>query len=173
LQKNENSKTFAWLTSVAAEVYANLRNYKGNNHMSVEENKAIIRRLFEEIFYKGNLAAADEFIAPNVIYHPFPPTFPGGPDGFRFVFKTLSSTFPDQRIAIEDVIAEGEKVVVRSTFSGTQTGPLMGLPPTGKYCTQSQISIFRLANGKVTEYWFNADDLGMLRQLGLLPTPGQ
>ena len=141
--------------------------------MSIEENKAVIRRLFDEIFYQGNLAAADEFIAPDIIYHPFPPTFPGGADGFRYVFKTLCSTFPDQHIAIEDVIAEGEKVVVRSTFSGTQTGPLMGLPPTGKHCTQSQISIFRLVNNKVTEYRFNADDLGMLRQLGFLSIPGQ
>jgi predicted ester cyclase len=139
--------------------------------MGTEENKAVIRRMFDEIFHRGNLASADDFIAPNIIYHPFPPTFPVGPDGFRFVFKMLSSSFPDQRIAINDIIAEGDKVVVRSTFSGTQTGPLMGFSPTGKHCTQSQISIFRLANGKVSEYWFNADDLGMIRQLGLLPGP--
>lgn len=139
--------------------------------MTIAANKAIIRHMFDEIFHRGNLASADDFIAPNIIYHPFPPTFPIGPDGFRFVFTMLASTFPDQRIAIDDMIAEGDKVVVRSTFNGTQTGPLMGFPPTGKPCTQSQISIFRLANGKVIEYWFNADDLGMIRQLGLLPGP--
>jgi len=139
--------------------------------MATEENKAVIRRMFDDFFKQGNLAAADDFIAPNIIYHPFPPTFPTGPDGFRFVFKMLSSSFPDQCIAIDDIIAEDDKVVVRSTFSGTQTGPLMGFAPTGKHCTQSQISIFRLANGKVIEYWFNADDLGMLRQLGFLPGP--
>ncbi len=137
--------------------------------MTVEENKLIIQRMFNEIFHQGNLAAADDFIAPDIIYHPFPPTFPAGSAGFRFVFKMLCSTFPDQHIAIDDIIAEGDKVVVRATFSGTQTGSLMGFPPTGKYCTQSQISIFRLVNGKVSEYWFNADDLGMMRQLGLLP----
>jgi predicted ester cyclase len=137
--------------------------------MTTEENKLIINRLFAEIFQQGNLTAADEFIAPDVIYHPFPHTFPAGPDGFRFVFKMLCSTFPDQHIAVDDIIGEGDKVVVRSTFSGTQTGPLMGFPPTGKRCTQAQISIFRLANGKVIEYWFTADDLGMIRQLGLLP----
>ncbi len=138
--------------------------------MTVEENKRIIHNLFNEIFQQGNLAAAGEFIAPNVIYHPFPPTFPAGPDGFRFVFTMLTSTFPDQHIALDDIIGEGDKVVVRSTFSGTQTGNLMGFPPTGKHCTQAQISIFRLAAGKVTEYWFNADDLGMMRQLGLCPS---
>ncbi|HEY5003800.1 MAG TPA: ester cyclase [Ktedonobacteraceae bacterium] len=139
--------------------------------MAIEENKALIQHMFDEIFHRGNLASADDFIAPDIIYHPFPPTFPTGPDGFRFVFQMLSSTFPDQHIAVDDIIGEGDKVVVRSTFSGTQTGPLMGFPPTGKHCTQSQISIFRLANGKVIEYWFNADDLGMIRQLGLLPGP--
>lgn len=139
--------------------------------MTTEENKTIIQHMFDVFFYQGNLASADDFIAPDVIYHPFPPTFPAGPDGFRFVFKMLSSSFPDQHIAIDDIIAEDDKVVVRSTFSGTQTGPLMGFPPTGKHCTQSQIGIFRLANGKVSEYWFNADDLGMIRQLGLLPGP--
>ena len=87
--------------------------------------------------------------------------------GHRFTFTSNA----DQHIAVEDIIGEGDKVVVRSTFSGTQTGPLMGFPPTGKHCTQSQISIFRLASGKVIEYWFNADDLGMIRQLGLLPGP--
>jgi predicted ester cyclase len=137
--------------------------------MAIEENKVIIQRMFEDFFQRGNLASADNFIATNITYHPFPATFPAGPDGFRFVFKMLSSSFPDQHIAIDDIIAEGDKVVVRSTFSSTQTGPLMGFPPTGKHCTQAQISIFRLANGKVIEYWFNADDLGMIRQLGLLP----
>ncbi|MBA2396811.1 MAG: ester cyclase [Ktedonobacteraceae bacterium] len=139
--------------------------------MATEENKTIINRMFDEIFHQGNLAAADNFIASDVIYHPFPPTFPAGPDGFRFVFQMLVGTFPDQHIAIDDIIAEGDKVVVRSTFSGTRSGPLLGFPPTGKHCTQSQISIFRLINGKVSEYWFNADDLGMIRQLGLLPGP--
>ncbi len=139
--------------------------------MSIEENKKIIQDMFDVFFNQGNLASADNFIAPDIIYHPFPPTFPAGPDGFRLVFKMLSTSFPDQHIAIDDIIAEGDKVVVRSTFSGTQTGPLMGFPPTGKHCTQSQISIFYLANGKVSEYWFNADDLGMIRQLGLLPGP--
>ena len=139
--------------------------------MSIEENKKIIQDMFDVFFNQGNLASADNFIAPDIIYHPFPHTFPAGPDGFRLVFKMLSTSFPDQHIAIDDIIAEGDKVVVRSTFSGTQTGPLMGFPPTGKHCTQSQISIFYLVNGKVSEYWFNADDLGMIRQLGLLPGP--
>ena len=139
--------------------------------MAVAENKMIIQRMFDEFFHQGNMAVADDFIAPDIIYHSFPPNFPPGPAGFHFVFNMLRSTFPDQHIAIDDIIAEGDKVVVRSTFRGTQTGPLMGFPPTGKHCTQSQISIFRLAKSKVIEYWFNADDLGMLRQLGLLPGP--
>jgi predicted ester cyclase len=137
--------------------------------MTVEENKIVIRRMFDELFHQRNLATVDDFIAPDIIYHSFPPTFPAGPDGFRFVYKLLCCTFPDHHIAINDIIAEGDKVVIRATFSGTQTGPLMGFPPTGKHCTQSQITIFRLSNGKVIEYWFNADDLGMIRQRGFLP----
>jgi len=134
--------------------------------MSAEENKITIERMFTEIFHKGNLVAADNFIAADAIYHPFPSSFPSGPDGMRYVVTMLRSSFPDQHIALNDIIAEDDKVVVRSTFSGTHNGPLMGFPATGKQCTQSQISIFHLRNGKVVAYWFNADDLGMFRQLG-------
>jgi predicted ester cyclase len=79
------------------------------------------------------------------------------------------AAFPDIHVAVEDVIANGDKVVVRLTFSGTHTGPLMGMPPTGKFVTITGIAIDRIQNGKIVEHWVNRDDLGMLQQLGMIP----
>jgi|SRR5215470_1505557 len=140
--------------------------------MSLEENKTMIRRFFTEVFSQGNLTGADEYIAPDAILHPFPPQFPAGSQGLRMVLTAMRTTFPDAQITLEDLLAEGDKVFVRAFFRGTQTGPLMNIPsvpPTGKPCSQTQMHLFRLANGKIVEYWFNADDLGMLRQLGYMP----
>ena len=79
---------------------------------------------------------------------------------------------PDFHSTIEDVIAEGDKVVTRQTFRGTHTGDLMGIPPTGKQVTMSGIVISHFANGKCVELWANNDDLGLLQQLGVVPPPG-
>jgi predicted ester cyclase len=83
------------------------------------------------------------------------------------------AAYPDLLITVDDLIAEGNKVVGRWTARGTNTGPLMGMPPTGKQATVMGISILAIADGKVTDQWFNWDTLGMLQQLGVIPTPGQ
>jgi steroid delta-isomerase-like uncharacterized protein len=137
--------------------------------MSVEINKAIVRRMYEEVFNRRNLALADELAAPESITHEAPPS---GPEALRRVVQLLTAAFPDHHTTIEDLIAEGDKVVVRTTFSGTHQGMFLGIPPTGKPFSQRQIHVVRITDGKVTEHWAVHDDLGMMRQLGVIPGPG-
>ena len=98
-----------------------------------EQNKVIARRLYEEIINQGRLETADELLAPDARSHAGAPP---GPEGLKRHVTMLRSAFPDLRHNIEDVIAEGEKVVVRTTCSGTHLGDFMGIPPTGRRSTQ-------------------------------------
>ena len=141
--------------------------------MSLEENKTIVRRMYEEILNEGNLALADEIIALDAVSHDpaAPPGSLPGPEGFKRVVRMLQSAFPDHHTTIEEMIAEGDKVVMRGTLSGTHRGDFLGIPPTGKHFTMTQIHIFRLVDGKVTDHWVNRDDLGMMQQLGVIPVP--
>src|SRR5262249_46522744 len=103
--------------------------------MSTEQNKAIVRRGFE-VFNSGNLSAADEVIATNWTYiDPSTPGIPSGPAGFKALVSTYRTGIPDLRFSIEDQIAEGDRVVTRWKSVGTQTGPLPGIPATGKWAT--------------------------------------
>jgi len=140
--------------------------------MSTEDNKALDRRGFEEVWNKGNLAVIDELNAANVVTHnpPSPPM--QGTEAFKQFVQMYRSAFPDTQMTIEDQIAEGDKVVTRWTARGTHKGELMGIPPTGKQVTVTGISVSRWANGKTVESWSNFDTLGMLQQLGAVPTPG-
>jgi steroid delta-isomerase-like uncharacterized protein len=138
------------------------------------ENKAIARR-FLEGFNSDNLAGANEFIAANFTNHdPSTPSLPTGPEGYKQLVSTYRAIYPDIRMAVvDDLIAEGDKVVGRWTAQGTNTGELMGMPPTGKQATITGISIFTIAGGQVTDQWVSWDTLGMLQQLGVVPMPGQ
>ena len=139
--------------------------------MSTEANKAIVVQLYEEIFNKGDLDLADKMIAPNAINHDpqLPPGVPSGPQGLKAAVIMLRSAYPDDHHTIEDLIAEGDKVVVRLTHSGTHQGAFLGLPPTGKHITNTSIHIFRFADGQLVEAWANRDDLGLMQQLGANP----
>lgn len=142
--------------------------------MSTEENKATTRRFFEEVFNGGNLAVVDEIKSSTYVFHDA--SFPEpirGPEGFKHYLMMFRSAFPDLHSTIEDLIAEGEKVTVRFTFTGTQQGSLMGIPPTDKQVRVTAILIARLDNGKFVEGWINYDGLGMLHQLGVVPASGQ
>ncbi len=144
--------------------------------MSIEDNKAALRRYNEEVWNQGQVAVLDELCAPEFIIH-VPPT----PDGFIVGLKqwvTMAhSAFSDFHITIEDMIAEGEQVVVRWTMNGTHTGDfmnpltMMSIPPTGKHVTMRGMYIARFAGGKFVECWHYQDNLGLLQQLGLLPMP--
>ena len=140
--------------------------------MSTEENKAIIRRNWEEVFNKGNLAVADENMATNYIYHG-----PGGqeikgPEGFKQLITMYRTVFPDFHATVEDMFAEGDKVAHRVTARGTHKGDLMGIAPTGKQVTMAVITISRFAGGKEVEAWSSVDMLGVMQQLGAAPPTG-
>ncbi|MDZ7359293.1 MAG: ester cyclase [candidate division KSB1 bacterium] len=134
-----------------------------------EQNKALSRRITEECFNKGNLAVADEFVAANFTDHGAPPGLAPGAEGFKQLVAMYRNAFPDMRITIEDVIAEGDKVVMRWTARGTHKGDLMGIAPTGKTVTVTGIGIDRIANGKIVEHWESFDQMGMMQQLGVIP----
>ncbi len=135
--------------------------------MSTEENKAVIRRLVEEVYNAGNLDAVDELVAPDVFNHPAVAEHRHGIDSFKHVMEWVRDISPDVHYEIDDIIAEGDKVAVRMTQSGTHTGPIRGIPPTGKSFSVDYVHWFRLAGGKVAELWAVRDDLGRLKQLGL------
>jgi steroid delta-isomerase-like uncharacterized protein len=140
--------------------------------MSTEDNKAKARRIIEEGWNQGNTAVFDELFAADYVGHdPSGPVH--GPEGFKQLYATYRAAFPDTHLTIEDQIAEGDKVVARWTASGTNQGPLMGIPPSGKRVTITGITITRFARGKIEEDWFNYDTLGMLQQIGAIPMPGQ
>ena len=141
--------------------------------MSAEDNKAIARRSFDEIWNKGNLAVVDEVTAANYVAHD--PTSPDlkGPEGLKQFVNLYRAAFPDIRLTVEDQIAEGDQVVSRWTARGTHKGELQGIPPTGKQGTVTGITITRYAGGKAVEAWTNWDTLGLMQQLGVVPMPEQ
>ena len=141
--------------------------------MSTEENKTLMRRFFEEVYTKKNLAAIGEFIAPTHIDHSAAAAgLPGGPAGSRQAIGMMLTGFPDLHVTVEDMIAEGDKVVVRMTMRGTQQGAFGSIPPTGKQVAVSTIDIVRIEGGKIAEEWGIDDMLGMLQQLGVVPSMG-
>ena len=141
--------------------------------MSPEENRSLTRRFYEEVWNKGNLDAVADLLTSDFVDHAAPPGFPQGQEGAKQVFMMYRGAYPDFRLTLEDVIAEGDKVVARWTTQGTHQGELMGIPPTGKRATVTGIDVFRFAGGKIAEHWAQFDMLGMLQQLGVIPAPGQ
>ena len=141
--------------------------------MSTEENKALIRRAFEEVWGKGDFAVEKEVVATDVVDHNTPPGWPLGLEGHHQVVVMVRNAFPDLQITLEDVIAEGDKVVDRWTIRATHTGPFMNIPPTRKQVTFTGMDITRIKNGKIVELWHQEDILGMMQQLGVIPAPGQ
>ena len=142
--------------------------------MSLEQNKANMRRFYEEVFNKGNLAAIDELASTGFVDHELPPEMPPGLEGVRQYLTIFRTAFPDMRATLEELIAEGDKIVARVTFTGTHKGDFMGIPATGKSVKFSSIDIMRIgADGKAVEHWGSTDMLGMMQQLGAIPPPGQ
>ncbi len=138
--------------------------------MSTEENKAIVRRFFEEGPSKGNLSIADELLSPDFTMHVPLPASPGI-EGINEVITTCRAAFEHLNVTIEDMIAEDNNVVARFTARGIHTGNFMGLPATGKPITMTGIEIFRVKNGKIIELWGEVNLLGLMQQLGIIPSP--
>jgi steroid delta-isomerase-like uncharacterized protein len=136
--------------------------------LSAEENKVIVCRLGEEVYNEGNLDVVDELVAADVFNHPAVPEHQYGIDGFKHVIVWVRQFSSDVHYGIDDIIAEGDKVAVRMTQSGTHTGTVRDIPPTGKRFSVDYVHWFRLADGKVAELWAVRDDLSRMQQLGLL-----
>jgi steroid delta-isomerase-like uncharacterized protein len=135
--------------------------------VSLEENKALIRRFYEEVWHKGNLAIIDDIFAPDYIRHDLRPgNPPAGPEGQKAIARLFRAAFPDVQTSLDLLVAEGDLVVGRWTTQATHTGEWAGVPPTGKQATFAGVNIFRIANGKVVELWNHRDDLGLMEQLG-------
>ncbi len=140
--------------------------------MSTEQNKTLARRWLEEVINKKNLTAIDELFATNLVDHALPPGLAPGIEGLKQVHSAYVHAFPDLQVTLEDMIAEGDKVVTRVTWRGTHRGELMGMPPTGKQVAFSGMESYRIADGKIVECWSYSDTLGMFQQLGVIPPMG-
>jgi steroid delta-isomerase-like uncharacterized protein len=136
--------------------------------VTLNENKALVRRFIDQIFVQGRPEAVDELLADHFVAHTWPSTGDGKGDLKRAI-ERVSMGLADSRFTIEDMIAEGDRVAVRVTARATQVGEFMGLPPSGKTYAIGEIHIFRIQDGKVTEHWHQFDQLGLLRQLGAMP----
>jgi predicted ester cyclase len=137
--------------------------------MSTEANRAVIER-FIDGYNLGDLSVIDTFIANEIVDHGRP-FLPPGRDAHRAFHETLEAAISDLHIQVDDLIAEGDKVVFRGVVTGRHTGELMGIPATNRTFSLSVIDINRIKDGKIVERWGVQDDLGMLRQLGILPAP--
>ncbi len=134
--------------------------------MSTEQNKAAARRICEEVFSQGNLDAIDELVAPDAVDHEgFGGLDTQGAAGARRLVAATRAAFPDLRVTIDDLIAEGDKVALRLTLSGTHQGALAGVPASGKRVTFTSLDLYRFADGKLVEHWGQFDTQGLMRQL--------
>jgi steroid delta-isomerase-like uncharacterized protein len=137
-----------------------------------EENKAVVQRFIDEVWNNRNYDLIESIFAEDHVNHdPADPNPAGGPQGARDFVETLHAAFPDARIEIDDMIAEGDRVVIRWHSSGTHQGELMGIPASGRSATTTGIGIDRLVDGVIVESWTNWDTLGLLAQIGALPSP--
>lgn len=138
--------------------------------MSAEENKALIRRYVEEAWNKGNVNIMDELMAEHYARHMAISAPPLTREGQKQRILGFRRAFPDLHLTIEDMLAEGEKVSFRLTLRGTHQGEFMRIPPTGKQIAVGAVDVARFEDGKVVEQWGQTDLLGLLQQLGAIPT---
>jgi steroid delta-isomerase-like uncharacterized protein len=135
--------------------------------MSTEQNKASAHQFIEEVLNQGNMSRINDLLAPDFVEHEeLPPGVPRDREGVTLLMTMLRSAFPDFKATIDDMIAEGDKVVVRMTWTGTQQGEFMGMPPSGKPMSIGVIDIFRIEKDKLVEHWGLSDTMSMMEQLG-------
>jgi steroid delta-isomerase-like uncharacterized protein len=138
---------------------------------SVEDSKAVIRQYLEEAWNQKNLGILDQLTASNYARYISGQASPLDREGQKQRIASFHQGLPDVHLTLEDLVAEGDRVVFRITLHGTHTGTLMGVPPTGRQVTISAIDIARLADGKIVEHWGQMDTFGLLQQLGASSTP--
>ncbi len=134
-------------------------------------NKALVRKMVDEIVVRGNLERMKDFFAPNhVVHDPANPNRDGSIEGMKSFFKMSGKVFKIKEYIVDDMIAENDFVVYRWTMKGEHIGSFRGLPPTGKTVSTTGMEMFRLANGRIVETWIISDIIAIMDQLDLLPT---
>ena len=153
------------LTLAVLAVSISVSSYCQTHADSLSDNKAIVLRSENELWSKGNLAVADELYSPDFVCH-----FVVGPEwkgveGIKNAVASHRTSFPDWQEKVEDIVAEGDRVVIRFTSTGTQRGEFQGIAPTGRKVRIEEVAIFRLSHGKIVEQWGMPDLHGLLAQL--------
>jgi predicted ester cyclase len=143
---------------------------------TAQTNETVMRRFYDEILNKGNLAVADGLVASSFVEH-IPLPFPGqpttGPQAIKWFVTRFRTVFPDLHATIEDLLAVGDKVAVRVTWTGTHKGRFLDIHPTGKRVKVTGFDMVRIEGGKLVEHWGQVDMLSMMGQLGFLPAPDE
>jgi steroid delta-isomerase-like uncharacterized protein len=137
--------------------------------MAAEDNKAAVLRFYEEVINGTDLDAIDELLTPDGVDHTFGSQ---SAEEAKQFFGMLYQAFPDLRVEVNDVIAEGDLVAARVTYSGTHEGEFVGIPGTGRQTQTSGVDFFRMQDGKQAEHWGGPDMASLLQQLGVMPAPG-
>jgi steroid delta-isomerase-like uncharacterized protein len=141
--------------------------------MTPEENKAVVQRFYElveDVFRTGDVDALDEVIAPEFVFHQ--PGTPPDLQSYKRFFAMFRLACPDMSQTVEEMMAEGDKVVDRLSWQATHQGPFLGIPPSGNALTMTEIHINRIADGRIVERWGEVDRLSLMQQLGAIPVPG-
>jgi steroid delta-isomerase-like uncharacterized protein len=139
--------------------------------MSAEQNRELIRRFYDEGWTKNNLDVYDELVTDDFNDHQAAPGLPPGREGFKALNVMFRTAFPDLRVDVDNVVAEDDKVGCRWRSTGTHQGELFGIPPTGKKVDVTATVFYRVENGRLAEGWIARDDVGLMRQLGVIPSP--
>ena len=137
--------------------------------MLAEERKAMIRRIMDEVLNKGNIAVIDEIMAPDYAFHGADGTQTKGLEAFKQFVSMIRGAFPDMHYKVDDAVCEGDIVAIRTSFTATNTGPLRGMPPTGKKVTMQEALFYRFEGNKPIEEWQFMNHLALLQQLGVVP----
>ena len=136
----------------------------------IERNKAVVRRFIEEVQNEKNMDAFDELNAEDFVNLSAPSGMPTDRAGGKMFLGGFLNAFPDSRVRIDDMVAEGDRVATKKTFTGTHTGEFMGIQPTGNRVTLQYVDILRLRDGQIIEHWLSMDQLSFMQQLGVIPT---
>ena len=134
--------------------------------MTPQQNKELYRRYIDECFNGGRVELLDELLAPSYVFHDPPPGLAAGIEGVRQTIRMFHAAFPDLKITIEDMVAEGDKVCARATTRGTHSGqPIMGINASGRKFVMRGMTMVRIENGRITDSWVSNDVLGLMNQL--------
>ena len=136
------------------------------NSEVIEQNKALYRQFLQQVFNEGKLEMVDELLSPDYVLHDPQPGTPPGREAVERIATTFRNGLPDLTIAIDDLVAVGDKVCVRATTRGTHKGTIFGVPATGKFVAISGLTMVRIADGRIAESWVRNDVIGLMKQIG-------